>query len=238
MAKEDNSGLGTAIAALVLGIMSILYSLFVIGAILGLVGAIIAIVHLAKQLPRKGLTTAGLALSIIGILVSCGFLALYSVGVYRGFKMPFGARYYQFDKYNIGKAAPQTSMKTIDGEEIKLSDLKGKRVLLDFWATWCPPCKKEIPHLIELRKTTNANELVIIGISDEPPDVIRRFRQQMQINYPLVSEPNSEGLLPPFNKVNSIPTFFIIDANGTIENANTGYVSYEQLKKYALGTRN
>jgi peroxiredoxin len=183
---------------------------------------------LARRLPFKGLAIWGLVLSIIGTVAGVGFAAFYSVNVYRSYKTMTKISESGFrDYYN--KPAPQLVMKTIDGNEIKLSDLKGKRVMLAFWATWCGPCKQEIPHLMELRKTTDMDKLVIIGISNESAEKIREFGEKMKINYPLVSIGRDENLPEPFNKVTSIPTVFFIDANGVIEKVVIGYQTFEQL---------
>ncbi|MBN2019489.1 MAG: TlpA family protein disulfide reductase [Sedimentisphaerales bacterium] len=225
--KGNQRGLGLGITALALGIAGLLSSVFVIGSIFALAGVIIAIIHLANRFPHRGFSISGFVLSLIAILASAGFFMLYAGKNLEGFGAAFPA-------YK-GKPAPDMTLKTIDGEEIKLSNLKGKRVLLDFWATWCPPCRRTIPHLIELRKTTSANDLVIIGISDESPNTIRKFRQTMKVNYPLATVGRDTYLPKPFSDVSSIPTFFIIDANGVIENARIGGMSFEQFKKFAFG---
>jgi peroxiredoxin len=232
--KTLESGIGFGTASLVLGLMSLGLSIFVIGAGAGLIGAILAVIHLARRLPFRGLAVAGLILSIIGGAAGAGFSVLYGMRMYRSYKMMSELGSTQFEDY-YGKAAPQMTLKTIDGDEINLSNLKGKRVLLDFWATWCGPCKKEIPNLVKLRESTSADKLVIIGISDEPADRIRSFGQRMKINYPLVSVSDDVMLPEPFSEIASIPTVFVIDANGIIENALSGYHPLEELKKNALG---
>lgn len=136
----------------------------------------------------------------------------------------------------IGIATPDMTLTDLDGNKIILSELKGKRIVLDFWATWCPPCKKEIPHFIELRKTTDSKELVIIGISNESAEKIKGFAEKHDINYPLVST-RDDKLPEPYNKITSIPTTFFIDRQGVIENVLVGYHSFEELKNNALGDK-
>jgi thiol-disulfide isomerase/thioredoxin len=75
----------------------------------------------------------------------------------------------------VGQAAPAMTMKTIDGETVRLADLAGKVVVLNFWATWCPPCVAEIPDHARLAKEVNQEGGVVIGISDEDFDTIRSF---------------------------------------------------------------
>lgn len=129
--------------------------------------------------------------------------------------------------------APDFSIKDVNGNPIKLSDLKGRRVILDFWATWCPPCRKEIPHFIELRSMTKEEELAVIGISSENPETIRSFAIKNKINYPVASA----GDLPsPFSDVDSLPTTFFIDRKGIIQNVLVGYNSLEVLRAHALAS--
>jgi peroxiredoxin len=231
---ELQAGIGLGVASLVLGLMSLGLSIFVIGAGAGLIGIILAVIHLARRLPFKALAIWGLVLSLIGGAAGAGFGVLYGITAYRSYKITSEIGSSDFEDY-YGKAAPEITLKTIDGNEIMLSDLKGRRVMLDFWATWCGPCKKELPHLVKLRETTSDDELVIIGISDEPADKIRSFGRKMKINYPLVSINYNVKLPEPFSEVISIPTVFFIDANGTIENVLSGYHKLEELKENALG---
>ncbi len=132
-----------------------------------------------------------------------------------------------------GKAVPSWEMKDVDGNVISLDKLKGKRVLLNFWATWCPPCKEEVPHLIRVRREVSSDELVMIGVSDEPGDLVEEFGEKYDVNFSLVSHP---GKFPaPFDKVMGLPTTFYIDKNGTIENVTVGYYPYETIKQNAVG---
>lgn len=227
------AGIGLAVASLVLGLISLSFSFFVIGAGAGIVGLILAIIHLSKRLPLKTMAVWGLMLSALGTIAGAGFGVLYGIRIHQGRPMMREWASEEFKEY-IGKTAPDMTLTDLDGNEIILSELKGKRVVLDFWATWCPPCKKEIPHFVELRKTIEPEELVIIGISNEPAEVIKTFAEKYDINYPLVSVPDDE-LPEPYSNIISIPTTFFIDREGAIENVISGYHSFEELKDKALG---
>src|SRR5687767_9074991 len=77
------------------------------------------------------------------------------------------------------------TMKNMDDQDVKLSDYKGKVILLDFWATWCGPCKVEIPHFIELQNTYGARGLQVLGVSvDDKPEQLKPFAAEMKFNYP------------------------------------------------------
>jgi peroxiredoxin len=225
-----------------------LFELVVFGAGVGLAGAIVAIIHFAKRLPFKGLAILGFMVSLIGTALDAKMGFLYRDRAYITYKVMDEERDEErkardeerkarLEEY-FGKPAPEVVMKTIDGNEIELSKLKGKRVMLVFWGIGCMPCRQEIPHLIELRKTTDVDKLVIIGISADPANKIREFGEKMKINYPLVSISHDENLPEPFNKVTAIPTIFFIDADGIIENTLIGCPMrskpFEVLKKHAL----
>ena len=129
----------------------------------------------------------------------------------------------------FGKSAPDFSVKDIDGKSHKLSDYRGKNVLVVFWATWCPPCNLEIPHLIELRNAIGEDKLAILAISTEDSGLVKSFAESKKINYTVVSIGDS-NLPQPFASVTSIPTSFYIDKNGTIKLATEGLVSFEEAK--------
>ena len=128
-----------------------------------------------------------------------------------------------------GKSAPDFMVNDINGNSHKLDDYKGKNVLIVFWATWCPPCNKEIPHLIELRNAIGEDELEILAISSEDSELVKNFTTAKMLNYTTV--PIGDSVLPaPFSGVTSIPTSFYIDKNGDIKLATEGLVSFEEAK--------
>ncbi len=127
-----------------------------------------------------------------------------------------------------GKPAPDFALNDLDGKEHKLSDYKGKKVLLVFWAIWCPPCLREIPDLIELRETISEDKLAMLAISNEKPNLVKRFVAQANINYTVLLD---KGTLPgPYNTINAIPSSFFIDTEGKIKLATSGLVSLSEIK--------
>ena len=128
-----------------------------------------------------------------------------------------------------GKAAPDFAVNDIDGQTHKLSDYKGKDLLVVFWATWCPACNAEIPHLIELRKAYAEDKLAILAISNESSEILKDFVTEKGLNYTVASL-GTTALPAPFSNVTSIPTTFFISRDGTIKLTALGVVPLEQAK--------
>jgi len=124
----------------------------------------------------------------------------------------------------------------VSSDNVRLSDFRGKVVIIDFWATWCPPCRKGIPDLVELKKEFNNQDFEIIGISLDSftkgggtkNDVVP-FIKDYGINYPIViGDPN---VAQQYGGVNSIPTSFVIDKEGYIVSYYPGLVPKDQYIK-------
>lgn len=113
-------------------------------------------------------------------------------------------------------------LKDINGKEYKLSDFKGKIVVLDFWATWCPPCRASLPFFNELYKTYKDRGLVVIGISvDISERTVKRFVQDKKLEYLILLD--KDNLVSDLYNVFSIPTTIIIDKNGNVVMRRTGF---------------
>jgi len=124
----------------------------------------------------------------------------------------------------ISDAAPDFTLYTLDGDEVKLSDYLGKVVILDFWATWCAPCRKGIPDLISIQNEYK-DDLVVIGISFDQPatqDQLVPFIKNYGINYPIVL--GDLEVSAAYGNIQAIPTSFIIDQEGNIINKHIGLV--------------
>lgn len=120
------------------------------------------------------------------------------------------------------ETAPDFSLSTIDGSTLTLSDYKGKVVILDFWATWCPPCRKEIPGFIELYDEYKDKGLVIIGVSSEDINKLKKFSGDNGINYPIAI--GNREVAQAYGGIQYIPTTFIIDKEGKIVGKHVGFV--------------
>jgi len=123
---------------------------------------------------------------------------------------------------SCGKSeAPDFELQSVEGKTIRLSDYRGRIVIIDFWATWCPPCRAGIPDLIKLKEKYAASELEIIGISvDKNKSELPKFIKSFKINYPIVYYNNQ--VVSDYGGISAIPTTVVVNPEGEIAEQFTG----------------
>jgi peroxiredoxin len=121
--------------------------------------------------------------------------------------------------------APSWTLKDVNGKAVSFEQFKGKVVVVDFWATWCAPCRVEIPGYIELQKKYGSDRLVIVGMSVDAqgPGVVKKFIEQHGINYQIVmADDDVQAAFGGAEGLTAIPTTFIIDRDGKIRDRKVG----------------
>jgi cytochrome c biogenesis protein CcmG/thiol:disulfide interchange protein DsbE len=132
------------------------------------------------------------------------------------------------------QAAPDFTLIALDGTEVTLTDFEGKVLFLNFWATWCSPCRQEIPGFLEIYDKYKDEGMEILGVSLDPQgsDVVKPFAEKMKITYPLAMANNE--IMQAYQPGQYIPATIIIDREGNIHNKHVGYMDKTQVEKMFL----
>jgi len=164
----------------------------------------------------------GLILGVSGLAMGMRNLPQFAGGQYAN----------TFQDY-IGVSAGDFTLPDITGRNHSLSDYTGKVALINFWATWCPPCRDEIPELVRFRNRHQSQGFEILAISGEEPETQQKFAESNRMEYPLLVD-NGRAVLPrPFSFVSGIPSSFLIDREGVIRVAVTGPLTGKDLAAMA-----
>jgi cytochrome c biogenesis protein CcmG/thiol:disulfide interchange protein DsbE len=131
----------------------------------------------------------------------------------------------------VNFTAPELTLNDLDGNQVNLSDYRQDIVLVNNWATWCPPCKAEMPTLLNYFKAHSGEGFMLIGIeAGDPMNEVRQFVDQYDLTFPILLDPNNLSLIAFRN--DSLPSSYVIDHNGNVILAWTGPISREMLEKY------
>ncbi len=132
---------------------------------------------------------------------------------------------------SVNVAAENFAFKDMQGKEQRLSDYKGKWVLVNFWATWCPPCLEEIPDLVDMHNAHKASDLVVIGVvMSSSLDSVKSFAEQLDISYPIVI--GTSKIVAQIGKVEALPTSYLYDPTGKLVSYQAGIVTREAIESY------
>jgi peroxiredoxin len=129
-----------------------------------------------------------------------------------------------------GSAAPDFTLPDLKGKSIQLSSFKGKAVVVDFWATWCEPCKVEMPWLVDLQKKYGPQGLQILGVAMDDADeqAIQEFAHKMGVNYPVLK--GTEAVADLYGGLDGLPATFFVDRSGKIVDVAVGLTNQSVLE--------
>ena len=125
--------------------------------------------------------------------------------------------------------APEFKLRDLNGHLVRLSDYQGKVVLINFWATWCPPCRAEMPELVRLQREHAKQGLQIVGITYPPErkDRVRRFAKSLKVNYPIIL--GTHELKARFSSDETMPLTVVVDRDGKISDIISGILLREEV---------
>jgi peroxiredoxin len=132
----------------------------------------------------------------------------------------------------IGQPAPGFEFPDLAGNEFKLEDARGNLVMLDFWATWCPPCLRALPHVQGLHEEFGGKGLVVLGINNEDPEKVASFTEEKGLTFRTLSDASGKAFSA--YGVKGIPTTVLIDREGVVQNIFVGYTAEEKLRAAVL----
>lgn len=131
----------------------------------------------------------------------------------------------------IGTKAPDFTLKALDGKQVKLSDYKGKPVIINFWASWCPACKAEMPDFEKTYQAYKDKGLVILAVDvGEPVVSVESFRQKYNLTFPILIDENSR--VTRLYQVIPLPSTYFVDAQGVIRSKGLSQLLPDQLKQH------
>jgi thiol-disulfide isomerase/thioredoxin len=130
------------------------------------------------------------------------------------------------------KPAPSFTVKTLEGKPLKSTDLRQKPVVVDFWATWCGPCRASMPHLSAMQTRYEKRGLTVIGLSvdERGPQEVKKFANQLGVKFTLAMA--NDDVLDAYGPIRSIPTTFFINRKGDIVRRVVGYIDGETMEDY------
>ncbi len=136
--------------------------------------------------------------------------------------------------FGVGRRAPDFRLESLDGRQVSLVDYAGQVVLLNFWATWCPPCKEEIPAIERAYEAHRDEGFMVLGINEgEALEAVRDFADELGITYPVLID--KRGSVAAKYRRRGLPLTLIVDRDGVIQVRHEGYLTAGQLDKYLSG---
>ena len=175
-----------------------------------------------------------------GILLLAGLLIGAGLGIFLYFGLGIGQREAAdqnvqpgrqlIDSTSVGSPAPDFVLASLYGEPVRLSDQRGKVILINFWATWCAPCRLEMPAFQE-RAEQYPSQLSVLAVNfDEPKEIVQSFVDRLGLHFAVLLDP--EARVQDLYRVRGYPTTFLVDPEGVVRVQHIGFLSEEQLDQY------
>lgn len=129
------------------------------------------------------------------------------------------------------RVAPQFTLKDLNGRTVRLSDYHGKVVLINFWATWCPPCRAEMPDLVRIQREHGKEGLQIIGVTYPPEkkERVRRFARSLKVNYPIIL--GTREFKDRFSLEETLPLTIVINRDGKVSDIISGILLHQEFEE-------
>jgi peroxiredoxin len=127
-----------------------------------------------------------------------------------------------FEEVAVGSVAPDFTLKSLDGTNIRLAEQRGKTVLITFWASWCSPCRIELPHFQKLQRNLGKDKITVLAVSaDSRLEDVTAFSKELALTIPMLFDPGLN--INQLYRVRAMPTTFIVDSSGVIRNIHMGF---------------
>lgn len=128
----------------------------------------------------------------------------------------------KFEEVTVGSIAPDFTLKSLSGKNIRLAEQRGKTVLITFWASWCSPCRIELPHFQKLQQELGKDKVSILAVSaDSRLKDVTAFSKELSLTVPMLFDPGLD--VNQLYRVRAMPTTFIVDSSGVIRNIHMGF---------------
>jgi peroxiredoxin len=202
------------------------------GLILGTLGALIYLIFKARKLEITNLMVLQSTLVFAFAVMSGSFLLNLFLNEDKPKVNTASTKTVEIGLQE-GNKAPDFQLKTLDGADVKLSDLRGKKVILNFWATWCPPCKAEIPHMQNFYVSSDKSKVEILAInlttSEKNPGNVNEFVKERNVTFPVLLD--QDGDIGVRYQAITIPTSYLIDSQGIVRKKIVGPMDKDMLNR-------